>query len=93
MNTYQERMAKSKRKKSMKKSKHMKPPFEDYVPKPPFAGERPKGTLSDAPSLNLRVTGATPPLKSYSSKHTVAPAYNKGPYMVISENNIEDIGK
>lgn len=28
-----------------------------------------------------------------SSGYTIAPAYNKGAYQVISENNIEDIGK
>lgn len=28
-----------------------------------------------------------------SSKYTLAPAYNKGAYQVISQANIEDIGK
>ena len=28
-----------------------------------------------------------------SSGYTIAPAYNKGAYQVISENNIEDTGK
>ena len=28
-----------------------------------------------------------------SAGYTIAPAYNKGAYQVISENNIEDIGK
>lgn len=27
------------------------------------------------------------------SNHTVAPAYNKGAYQVISKDNIKDIGK
>ena len=28
-----------------------------------------------------------------SSQYTIAPAYNKGAYQVISKDNIEDIGK
>ena len=28
-----------------------------------------------------------------SSKYTIAPAYNKGAYQVISQSNIKDIGK
>jgi|TARA_B100000902_G_scaffold3375_1_gene4301 hypothetical protein len=28
-----------------------------------------------------------------SSEYTIAPAYNKGAYQVISKDNIEDIGK
>ena len=53
-----------------------------------------KGSIEDAPSLDTRRTGAvTPPRKSYSSSHTIAPAYNKGPLMVIPESCIKDIGK
>ena len=29
----------------------------------------------------------------YTSNHTVAPAYNKGAYQVISKENIKDIGR
>ena len=48
----------------------------------------------DIPSLDSRRTGGTtPPRKSYSSKHTIAPAYNKGAYQVISQTNIKDIGR
>ena len=48
----------------------------------------------DIPSLDTRQLGAvTPPRKSYSSSHTIAPAYNKGPVMVITESCIKDIGK
>ena len=47
------------------------------------------------PSRDTRGLGAvTPPSKAYTSTHhTVAPAYNKGAYQVISKNNIKDIGK
>jgi len=46
------------------------------------------------PSKDTRALGAvTPPRKSYTTTHTIAPAYNKGPYQVISQSNIKDIGK
>ena len=46
------------------------------------------------PSKDTRALGAvTPPRKSYTSTHPIAPAYNKGPYQVISQSNIKDIGK
>ena len=48
----------------------------------------------DIPSTDTRQLGAvTPPRKSYSSGHTIAPAYNKGPIMVITKSCIKDIGK
>ena len=50
--------------------------------------------MADVPSMDSRVLGAvTPPRKSYTSNHTIAPAYNKGPYQVISPKNIKDIGR
>lgn len=50
--------------------------------------------MKKIPSKDTRVLGAaTPPRKSYSSNYTIAPAYNKGAYQVISKNNIKDIGK
>ena len=53
-----------------------------------------KCPMKDIPSLDTRKLGAvTPPRKSYSSGHTIAPAYNKGPVMVITESCIKDIGK
>ena len=46
------------------------------------------------PSKDTRALGAvTPPRRSYTTTHTIAPAYNKGPYQVISKSNIKDIGK
>jgi len=46
------------------------------------------------PSLDNRTVGSvTPPRKNYRSNHTIAPAYNKGAYQVISQSNIKDIGK
>ena len=45
------------------------------------------------PSLDTRVSMAPKrdPLKS--TAHTIAPAYNKGAYQVISNQNIKDIGR
>jgi len=41
--------------------------------------------------------GGTKPVTNFrleeSQKFTVAPAYNKGGYQVISKNNIKDIGR
>jgi len=46
------------------------------------------------PSLDSKSLGAvTPPRKYYTSNHTIAPAYNKGAYQVITQSNIKDIGK
>jgi len=52
-----------------------------------------KCPMADVPSLDTRVTMAPKrdPLKS--TKHTIAPAYNKGAYQVISKQNIKDIGR
>jgi|TARA_B100000902_G_scaffold19860_1_gene23807 hypothetical protein len=49
---------------------------------------------SKVPSLDTRRTGAIPKPKSIkSTEHTIAPAYNKGAYQVISKQNIKDIGR
>ena len=53
-----------------------------------------KCPMRKIPSLDTRALGAvTPPRKKYRSNHTIAPAYNKGAYQVISQSNIKDIGK
>jgi hypothetical protein len=50
--------------------------------------------MQKIPSRDTRKLGpVTPPRRSYRTNHTIAPAYNKGPYQVISESNIKDIGK
>jgi len=56
--------------------------------------KEPECPMKKVPSKDTRVLGAvTPPRKNYSSNYTIAPAYNKGPYQVISKDNIKDIGK
>ena len=53
-------------------------------------------TLSEQTIPNLG-NGATKPSRNWrleeSQKFTVAPAYNKGAYQVITKSNIKDIGK
>jgi len=50
--------------------------------------------MSKIPSKDTRALGAvTPPRKAYYSNHTIAPAYNKGAYQVITESNVKDIGR
>jgi len=53
-----------------------------------------KCPMSKIPSKDTRALGAvTPPRKAHYSNHTIAPAYNKGAYQVITESNIKDIGR
>jgi hypothetical protein len=53
-----------------------------------------KCPMADVPSLDVRVTGPVAKPKSQkSTNHTIAPAYNKGAYQVISNQNIKDIGR
>ena len=47
---------------------------------------------ADVPSLDSR-QGNAYKKKTYTSNHTIAPAYNKGAYQVISKQNIKDIGR
>ena len=84
MNTYQERMAAAYRKRRNKvigRRKKIRFNYETNCP------------MKDIPSHDSRVLGALPKRKSYESNHTIAPAFNKGPYMVISEDCIKDIGR
>jgi hypothetical protein len=46
----------------------------------------------ELPSVDAR-TPMAPKKVTYKTDHTIAPAYNKGPYQVISSQNIKDIGK
>jgi hypothetical protein len=46
----------------------------------------------NVPSRDSRV-GAIPKKKVHKTNHTIAPAYNKGGYQVISPENIKDIGR
>ena len=43
--------------------------------------------------LSLPTQDETAKKEYYTSSHTIAPAYNKGAYQVISKENIKDIGR
>jgi len=49
--------------------------------------------FSKIPSLDTRVSMAPKRETLKSTKHTIAPAYNKGAYQVISKDCIKDIGR
>ena len=91
MFTYQERMANAQRKRRnrlVKKRRHVK-----FVSNAPFPNYETYCPWRNIPSRDDRMLGAIPKRKAYQSSHTIAPAFNKGPYMVISESCIKDIGK
>ena len=48
---------------------------------------------NELPSLDSRTTEVATKKEIYKTNHTIAPAYNKGPYQVISSVNVKDIGK
>ena len=54
-------------------------------------------TLSDVPMSNKIGTGGTKPDNSWkleaSKNFTIAPAYNKGPYMVVAKEDIKTAGR
>ena len=54
-------------------------------------------TLSDVPMSNKIGTGGTKPDNSWkieaSMNFTIAPAYNKGPYMVVAKQDIKTMGR
>ena len=100
MSTYQERQAKAARKKRAAKARQVRAERRETIGKikvvstsgvlDNFAISKNKQAI---PSLNSRA-GIAPKKESIkSTKHTIAPAYNKGAYQVISKQNIKDIGR
>jgi len=87
MSSYRERMAKAARKKRPRVKKKV---FLGIYPFPNYESNCPTKLI---PSLDTRILGALPRCKSYQSNHTIAPAFNKGPYMVISRDCVKDIGR
>jgi hypothetical protein len=87
--SYQERMARAKRKKNKVSSKIvMVTKHTNEIPSLDYPERNPSYTSRDT-----RV-GSIPPTKRYeNTKHTVAPAYNKGAYQVIPKSEIKDIGR
>ena len=87
MSSYRERMAKAARKKRPRIKKKI------YLGIHPFPNYETNCPWQYVPSRDDRVLGALPHRVSYQSTYTIAPAYNKGPYMLISKECIKDIGK
>ena len=57
-------------------------------------GQRFKSSLSDQIPLSDDIpVGVAPKKELIPHNFTIAPAYNKGPYQVISKSNIKDIGR
>ena len=56
-----------------------------------------ENTLSDVPMSNKIGTGGTKPDNSWkieaSKNFTIAPAYTKGPYMVVAKQDIKTMGR
>ena len=66
------------------------------------SGLQPEGSRFDpvhlhqpdlSPVSNVIPVGVAPKKKVIDHNFTIAPAYNKGAYQVISKNSIKDIGK
>ena len=57
-------------------------------------GQRFESSLSDQIPLSDDIpVGVAPKKELFPHNFTIAPAYNKGPYQVISKSNIKDIGR
>ena len=57
-------------------------------------GQRFESSLSDQIPLSDDIpVGVAPKKELIPHNFTIAPAYNKGPYQVISKSNIKDIGR
>ena len=57
-------------------------------------GQRFESSLSDQIPLSDNIpVGVAPKKELIPHNFTIAPAYNKGPYQVISKSNIKDIGR
>ena len=64
------------------------------VPASGAGGQRFESSLSDQISLSNDIpVGVAPKKELIPHNFTIAPAYNKGPYQVISKSNIKDIGR
>lgn len=78
---------------------------ERFLKKVGYTGQASKKYKCPVPDYTVKQTVPTsdkicaiPSKKSLnkvelSQKYTIAPAYNKGPYALISKNEIKDIGK
>ena len=80
------------KRKPLPKAKRYTPKFEELDTKdlyrretPYYPSAKPKSAYTSAPDTSYKV--------EESKKFTVAPAYNKGAYQVISRSNVTVIGR
>lgn len=60
----------------------------------PFRRDSKQYPSADMASVRHDITGLeSVDRRTLSSKYTIAPAYNKGAYQVISRDNVKDIGR
>ena len=53
-----------------------------------------EGSIPSLPPTSNKIpVGVTPKKKIHNHNFTIAPAYNKGAYQVISKDSVKDIGK
>ena len=80
------------KKKKLSRGRKAKPVFKAYTPSTAYRRETP-----DYPSHESTTAATSKVVDNYrkevSSKYTIAPAYNKGAYQVISLENVKDIGR
>ena len=76
------------------KTRKTKAPFVELKTEPVYYRETPYYPSADSKSSHEERASLSREEKlEISSNYTVAPAYNKGAYQVISKENIEHIGK
>jgi hypothetical protein len=90
MSTYQERQVKAarKRRQAMADKKRTKIGPSKVLTIPSY-----ETRSNNWPSLDSRVAMAPKRDSIKTTNHTIAPAYNKGAYQVISKDCIKDIGR
>lgn len=81
-----------KRKKLPKVSRKAKCTFEEYVPSEVMS-RKTETKYKSVVSSHIDTSKTNEFKKELSKHYTIAPAYNKGGYQVISPDNIKDIGK
>jgi len=76
------------------KSKTHKSEFKPYTPEASFRRDtQDYPSASDTVQSKSNETLSREERIDISSGYTIAPAYNKGAYQVISRKNVEDIGR
>lgn len=81
----------------LKTVRKVKPKFKEYNPQYTYAQQRMESFNKKYPSASLNPTTTLKQDESWkkeaSKNFTIAPAYNKGAYQVITNDNIKHIGK